>query len=520
MKTLFNNAIFHTMEDPQDTHHSMTVEHGKIIAFDEQPGEYSRIVDLGGTHVYPALIDAHLHLLETIALSGVGTQICRIEHDGVEPSNLAGIEKEIRAHAARVKPGSLIVFSNYISAAIAEKRLPTRFELDQWTDGARVWVLNIDGHSSSCSSALLEALDFMQLAPDGILAGPAHDANMGALSDYLASSVTPGIFARGIADFCNECASYGIGTVCAMAGTDDLERDGMTELGARIAQRLPLDIRFFPQYFEGKKLDAVLPRMGKKRIGGCMAWELDGSIGSRTAAFSRPYTDGSRGSLYFDDEDLRQIAQSLAEQGFIISAHAIGELAIEQIVSIFEDLPGKHRIDHCEFPSPQTLERIYKLKPYVTIQPGYAWIDKRYLHGYEHFLDEDIVAQQIPLKDFAANEVVLCGSSDSPVQSVDPFLQMRGMREFYVEDQSLSAFEALKTYTVNGGIMLDEEKGILREGYEASFFTTKDDLLEIEPCKLENMRAKSLYMHGKEYQPLPRSSKTLAHLLIRRPRKI
>ncbi|MCL2889025.1 MAG: amidohydrolase family protein, partial [Eggerthellaceae bacterium] len=430
MKTLFNNAVFHTMEGPEDTHHSMTVENGIIIAFDEEESRNCRVVDLQGRHAYPALIDAHLHLMETVALSSLGVVLCRLENNSVVPGDLAGIGEKIREHAAKQKPGSLMVFSNYVSAAILEHRLPTNEELDLWANGAPVWVLNIDGHSSSCSTALLTALGLAEIAPDGILVGLAHESNLGLISDYLSSSVTAGILARGIADFCNECASFGIGTVCALEGSDDGKTDRITKLMAFLAQGFPLDVRLFPQYMDEKKLAALLPRMGKKRVGGCMKWELDGSIGSRSAAFGRPYKDGTKGSLYFEQETIEQAVGNFANKDFFISVHAIGELAIEQLVGIFEKVPGTHRIDHCEFPSPEVLPRIYALKPYITVQPGYAWVDKRYLHGYARFLDDELLAQQVPLKDLMDHNVVLCGGSDSPVQKVDPYLQMRGMREF------------------------------------------------------------------------------------------
>jgi len=514
MKTQFNNAVFHTMEDPCDVHHSMTVEAGIITAFDEEPSKHRSVVDLQGLHVYPALIDAHLHMMETIALSSVGVPLCSFGQNRVEPHDLAGIEEKIRTHASKQKPGSLMVFSNYISAAMTERRLPTCYELDEWTGGGRVWVLNLDGHSSSCSTALLTALNLDEVAPDGILTGHTHDANLSSISDYLASSITPAILAQGIADFCNESASFGIGTICALVGNDASEHDTVTRLIAYLAQRFPLDVRLFPQYMDEKKLNAVLRCMGKKRVGGCLTWELDGSIGSRNAAFARPYKDGTQGSLYFEDEVIAKQISKYAEKDFFVTVHAIGDLAIAQLVGILETVKGTHRIDHCEFPSKEIRPRIYALKPFVTIQPGYAWIDKRYMHGYEHFLDEDIVQQQIPLKDFAEHEVLLCGSSDAPVQSVDPFLQMRGMREFYVEEQSLSAFEALKSYTANGGLMLGEKKGLLCPGYEASFFTTERDLLTIEPSGLENMRAESLYLRGKRYKPLSRSLATLAQMAL------
>lgn len=517
MKTTFVNAHFHTMRDEGDVKESMTVNDGVIVGFDRAAN--GRTVDLGGAHVYPAMTDAHLHMLDAIALDGVGIEICRIADEGVEPRTLDGVERMIRAHAARHK-GPLMVFTNYISAVMDVKRLPTRFELDEWTGGAAAWVLNIDGHSSSCSSALLERAALPDAPEDGILAGPSHDANLGVFTGLMASCITPSILARGIAHFCNECARYGIATVCALEGTDDSDRDRSTEMIAALAQRFPIDVRLFPQYMDRTKLASVDARMKTPRVGGCMKWELDGSVGSRTAAFRDPYRDGSTGELYFSDDELRAAVAAFAQEGRLVSAHTIGERAIDQLLSIYENVPGRHRIDHCEFPAPDALERIYALSPFVTVQPGYAWIDKRYLHGYETFLSAEQIARQIPLRDMARRGVVLCGSSDAPVQSVDPFLQMRGMRDFYLPEQSLTAYEALRTYTVNGGIMLGETKGLLEEGYEASFFTTERDLLTMAPEELAGMHADALYLRGKAYRALPDGIAALARLACSKKRAI
>ena len=125
MKTVFTNATFHTMESETDTHATMTVEDGVITGFDEPAdGSNAKTVDLAGAHVFPALIDAHLHMLESIALASMGEQICDIVHGGVEPHNLAGVEQKIRSYAAESKPGSLLIFSNYVSAVMDEGLLP------------------------------------------------------------------------------------------------------------------------------------------------------------------------------------------------------------------------------------------------------------------------------------------------------------------------------------------------------------------------------------------------------------
>ena len=110
------------------------------------------------------------------------------------------------------------------------------------------------------------------------------------------------------------------------------------EAFAHYAKRLPLDVRLFPQYMDEERLSRVLPAMRTPRVGGCMKWELDGSVGSHTAAFETPYINGSQGSLYFETEKLEKTVRNLAERYFAVSAHAIGELAIEQLVGIYERL--------------------------------------------------------------------------------------------------------------------------------------------------------------------------------------
>lgn len=523
VKTVFVNGVFHTMEHEGDVRSVMVVEDGRIVGFDEScAGAVAKRVDLQGRHVYPALIDAHLHMMESIALASMGEALCSFEGGRVEPSDLAGVEARVRQIAKRdgAHPGQLLILSNYVSAAIEEGRLPNRWELDEWANGADVWIINIDGHSGSCSSSLLLALGLEELAPDGIFAGEAHDANLGKFTAHLSSHVTPAVLARGVAHFCNECASFGIGTVCALEGNDDIERDSLTELAAFLARRLPQDVRLFPQYMDKAKLSRVEKHMLARRVGGCMKWETDGSVGSRTAAFSRPYLDGTQGSKYFATEELAATIADLAEGGYMVSAHAIGDAAIDQLVGILDEVPGRHRIDHFEFPSEEAVAWACEHKPYITVQPGYAWIDQRFLHGYERFLDEDFIAAQVPLARLAAAGVPLCGSSDSPVQSVDPFLQMRGMREFYVPGESLSGYEALRTYTANGGEMLGEQKGLLREGWEASFFTCDVDLETCGPEALEGLRAQSLWLHGKVYQPLAGNLGTLLKLLLTAPRDV
>ena len=107
-------------------------------------------MDLAGMHVYPALTDSHLHLLYTLVLAANSFAICQVGPGGVEPGDLAGAERRMRLYCSQNPRQKIVVANGYIPSAIAEKRLPTRRELDEWTGGKSCVVYSIDGQLAPC----------------------------------------------------------------------------------------------------------------------------------------------------------------------------------------------------------------------------------------------------------------------------------------------------------------------------------------------------------------------------------
>ena len=104
-KILFCDGIFHSGKSEYDTFAYMTVENGIITGtYHKRPaGKYTEEISLGGQHVYPCLIDGHIHMLFTIAAMAMGFNICEITDEGVVPSDIRGVEKKIRSYAASQK---------------------------------------------------------------------------------------------------------------------------------------------------------------------------------------------------------------------------------------------------------------------------------------------------------------------------------------------------------------------------------------------------------------------------------
>ena len=118
--------------------------------------------------------------------------------------------------------------------------------------------------------------------------------------------------------------------------------------------------------------------------------------------------------------------------------------------------------------------------------------------------------------------VCVCGSSDSPVQSINPFEQMLGMVDFYIPEQSLSPYEALCTYTKNAALMLGEEDeiGTLEIGKRANFFLTEKDILNSDKNSIGSFEAEALYIDGKKREKKCGKTGELFSMLWKKPKRI
>lgn len=118
--------------------------------------------------------------------------------------------------------------------------------------------------------------------------------------------------------------------------------------------------------------------------------------------------------------------------------------------------------------------------------------------------------------------VCLCGSSDSPVQSVSPYDQMPGMVEHYLPEVSLTPYEALLTYTVNGARMLGEleHPGTLEAGKDADFFTAAWDINRVTAADFPRLCAEEMYVRGRRRRKKQDTVGELLTMLMRLPHKI
>jgi hypothetical protein len=181
------------------------------------------------------------------------------------------------------------------------------------------------------------------------------------------------------------------------------------------------------------------------------------------------------------------------------------------------------RIDHFEFPRPDQIRRAGKRRLVLTVQPGFAWADERYIHSYEEALRPSVRAAQCPLRSLIDSGCVVALSTDAPVQPLNPFFQVAGAVTHPVKGERISVYEALRAYSWAGAYAAFEEadRGTLVAGKYADFAVLDRDPFGIPADELSEVRVTGAWHEGRRVTaPPPGLAGFLAAIITTRRREL
>ncbi|MEM1516624.1 MAG: amidohydrolase [Thermofilum sp.] len=404
-------------------------------------------LDLEGRLVVPGLRDAHTHLFSTaLSYSGVDLKSAR---------SIEEVKEIVRRKAAELGPGEWVVGRGWDQEKLEEKRVPSREDLDEAAPRNPVILVRVCGHAAVINTKAAEALGLAGKAPEGLerfvvkedgrLTGLLlEDAVAWALGKVPKPSLR--VVKPLICRVLGEYLSYGVVSLHSMsAGPDELsiistlEREGL------------LNVKY--EAYVAHEQVGEIPPGAAHLVRGVKAF-ADGSFGARTAALREPYSDAeSAGTLLMKAEQIAELARRAAARGLDTAVHAIGDLAVEQVLEGARLAKTELRIEHASLTPPDLLERISELKLRVSVQPHFilsdTWIvDRlgyraRWVYAYRSLL---------------STGATLMGSSDSPVEPLNPWLGIyaavnRGGPEglpihSYTASERISFKEALSIYAL------------------------------------------------------------------------
>lgn len=452
-RTLLRGGVVHTPADPFATALLVEGEHvvwvgGDTLA-DRHADQADEVVELDGALVAPAFVDAHTHVTSAgLALTGLDLTGCQ---------SLAQMLDALADRAGR-ECGAVLLGHGWDETRWPERRAPATAEIDRAAGGAAVYLTRIDMHSALVSSALRAALPDLAGAaghdPDGPLRGEAHHR-----ARVLAfASATPEQRREAARAIRRRAAELGIGALheCGGPAASGGEQDLTSLLELAAAEPGPYVFGYWAELGGA----ATARRLGAVGAGGDLC--VDGSIGSRTAALREPYADlpGSTGSRYLAPEDIAAHVAECARLGVQPGFHAIGDWAVEAVVTGLE-LAAKQvgeplltacqpRIEHVEMADGPLVERLAALGAVASVQPAFdaAWGGADGMYAAR--LGADRAGTLNPFAAFARAGVPLAFGSDAPVTPLDPWGAVRAAAFHHTPEHRMSVRGAFNAATRGG----------------------------------------------------------------------
>ncbi|MEO8764929.1 MAG: amidohydrolase [Ginsengibacter sp.] len=234
---------------------------------------------------------------------------------------------------------------------------------------------------------------------------------------------------------------------------------------------------------------------------------------TQTAALSQPYSNtGNKGPLMFDAKKFGQFVTAADKSGLLVHVHAIGDRAVTETLNGFEiarhangNSGISHTVTHLQFVMPSDIPRFKKLGLLASVQLMWALGDITTIDIVKPYVAPEIYKWQYPARSLLNAGAVLCGASDWPVSSGNPFEAIyeaetrKGRLGVLDSTQCVPRVDMLYAYTINAAKSLQMEKyiGSIAPGKSADMILVDRDVLLVSPEVMHNTKVLWTMFKGK-----------------------
>ena len=480
-------------------------------------GTGTRVVDLEGAFLMPGMTDCHTHF----ALGSL-----RLSQVALEGAATPEAFKQQIADAARALPKGEWLEGGGWDADRWNGDLPTREWIDASTPDTPVAVQRYDLHIVLLNSVAMKRVGIDRSTPDvpgGVILRDASGEPTGIFKDAAKELVlsripkpspeqVDGAVRRGIA----LALSKGV-TQVHCTEIDWLNFESIRRIRASGAPGLRFYV--FNPLADWEKTAALVKKEGRGdhwfRWGGCKV-VFDGSLGSRTALFYKPYLDEptTRGIAVTQREDLRAWMGAADKTGLHVTAHAIGDEAndivldtMAEVVSANGQRDRRFRIEHAQHLSEAAIPRFAKQGVIASVQPYHAIDDGRWA---ARRIGPEALSRTYAFGALLRSGAHVCMGSDWPVALLDPLTGIKAavLRETldgknpkgWFPEQRTTLEQALAGYTSEAAFagFTEKSNGRIAPGFLADLVVLDRDLFAIDPETLTDAKVLRTIVGGEQ----------------------
>jgi len=532
---VLDNANVITIDDDRPRAGSIAILGDRIVGVGDRYAFATTgapAINMKRATIVPGFNDAHNHM------NAFGASLNEV---ALQPTVVSSVSEIVQALERRVatSPGGVwVVGTGYDDNKLAERRHPTRYELDQVSPYNPVVLNHTSGHFCVVNTAAMKLarVGEVEVPAGGRVALDESGQPNGLLEEQAQSLVRSLLHPRAIADMVQNlgaasdqylregitsCQEAGVGGILGTSEPLELAAYQQARLDGRLRVRVTLmpsvETLHPTEHHVNDEEPFVLDLGLHSGFGdewlkfGAVKIFADGSLIGRTAAMFNDYEGepGNRGYLQMNEIFLHRLIAKAHRSGWQVAVHAIGDRAVASVVDGFlaaqrryPRADPRHRIEHCGMTRSLDVARIAELG--VIPVPQARFISE-IGDGMARAIG-DRKPDCYRMKSFLDAGVPLPASSDRPVVNGSPLLgihdlvnQTTASGQPFNPQEALTPEEALRAYTLGSAYAAFDEhhKGSITPGKLADLTVLATDITTTPPERIDQTKVVSTMVGGR-----------------------